>query len=288
MALRLFHLPLACMGLACASVAAQAQLLTFPPVITAGSAFSINVAGAGAGQITIVGPTQVLRQDVGAQRVVAFPVGALHNAGHYIVLFTSGASAVETRTLDVVPAREATALSFLAKPSRLPVAVHDGISGAAYLFDRYGNLVTLPAPVTFTLSTTSDAAQVRSVTSHGGVAWTQMDSSSKEGSARFIARTADVTSMRIIQQVPGEPCSLHVNAHPAAKAVALVTDPVRDCKGNAVPDGTIVTFTETYGGRQTTADVPLKHGVAQIEVPSEPGARITVASGVVLGNEVRL
>jgi hypothetical protein len=53
-----------------------------------------------------------------------------------------------------------------------------------------------------------------------------------------------------------------------------------------VPDGTIVTFTENYGGTQSTADVPLKQGIAQVELPAHPGATITVASGVVLGNEI--
>jgi hypothetical protein len=62
---------------------------------------------------------------------------------------------------------------------------------------------------------------------------------------------------------------------------------VRDCSGNAVPDGTIVTFTETYGDAQSTVDVPLKRGVAKVVLPAHRGATISVASGVVLGNQVR-
>jgi hypothetical protein len=65
------------------------------------------------------------------------------------------------------------------------------------------------------------------------------------------------------------------------------TESVRDCSGNAVPDGTIVTFTETYDGGQSTVDVPLKRGIAEVKMPARPGARISVASGVVLGNEIR-
>jgi len=34
-------------------------------------------------------------------------------------------------------------------------------------------------------------------------------------------------------------------------------------------------------------DVPLKRGVAEVEMPAHNGAMITVASGVVLGNQIR-
>ena len=53
-----------------------------------------------------------------------------------------------------------------------------------------------------------------------------------------------------------------------------------------MPDGTIVTFTETYPGGEATVDDPLKHGVAQIQMPTHNGAKISVASGVVMGNEI--
>jgi hypothetical protein len=55
-----------------------------------------------------------------------------------------------------------------------------------------------------------------------------------------------------------------------------------------VPDGTIVTFTETHNGDESTVDVPLKRGIAKVEMPAYPGATITVASGVALGNQIRL
>jgi hypothetical protein len=77
-----------------------------------------------------------------------------------------------------------------------------------------------------------------------------------------------------------------MRVRPVGQQLEVETDPVRDCGGNAVPDGTIVTFTENYGGTQSTVDVPLKHGIAQVEMPAHSGARISVASGVVLGNEI--
>jgi hypothetical protein len=67
----------------------------------------------------------------------------------------------------------------------------------------------------------------------------------------------------------------------------LSTDPVRDCNGNAVSDGTIVTFTESFDGGQSTVDVPLKKGIAEVQMADHKGAAISVASGVVLGNLIR-
>jgi hypothetical protein len=78
-----------------------------------------------------------------------------------------------------------------------------------------------------------------------------------------------------------------MSATKSGDKLQLVTEPVRDCSGNAVPDGTIVTFTQTYHGAQSTVDVPLKRGIAQVEMPSRAGATISVASGVVLGNQIQ-
>jgi len=66
------------------------------------------------------------------------------------------------------------------------------------------------------------------------------------------------------------------------------TEPVRDCSGNALPDGTIVTFTETYNGGESTVDVPLKRGIARADMPAHSGAKVSVATGVFIGNEIRV
>jgi hypothetical protein len=177
-------------------------------------------------------------------------------------------------------------LSFLAKPSRLSVSLHDGISGAVCVFDAYQNLITAPTPVSFELSGVSAAAQTRTVATRNGCAWTEMDSAAKEGAAQFVARVGGISSTRVIQQVPGDPCGLRMSARPSGQKIELETEPVRDCDGNAVPDGTVVTFTELYDGSQTTVDVPLKRGVARAEMPAYSGAKISVATGVVMGNEI--
>jgi hypothetical protein len=48
-----------------------------------------------------------------------------------------------------------------------------------------------------------------------------------------------------------------------------------------------VTFTESFDGGQSTVDVPLKKGIAEVQMADHKGAAISVASGVVLGNQIR-
>jgi hypothetical protein len=273
--------------LAAPPVFAQDGGLTVPSSVAAGSAFSIQTSGSGKGSLFIVGPGQVIKLDVQLGDAASIAAGSLHNAGQYLVILT-GNGPSETQTLTVTPAAKPADLTFLARPSRLPVGLHDGITGAVYVFDAYGNLITAPVPVNFELSSPAGAAQTRTVITHDGAAWTEMDSTAHQGNDKFVAHVGDVASTRIVGQVPGDPCGLQMTASPdGQKDVKLATAPVRDCSGNAVPDGTIVTFTEAYGNSQSTVDVPVKRGIAEVEMPAHPGAVITVASGVVMGNQIR-
>jgi len=265
---------------------AQSGVLGLPKAVEAGSAFSIQTSGSGRAVLYIVGPGQVLRRSVQLGEPELFAPGDLHNAGHYLAVLVSGAS-TENGAFDVTAAQQPSTLSFLAKPSRVAVDSHDGISGVVYVFDTFQNLVLAPAQVSFQLSGVAGAAQTRTVMSHNGVAWTKMNSAAKEGSGQFVAQVGSATGTRVIQQVPGEPCGLKISARPSGQRLAVQTDPVRDCSGNVVPDGTIVTFTETYDGGESTVDAPLKQGVARAEMPAYNGAKISVATGVVLGNEIR-
>jgi hypothetical protein len=265
---------------------AQGGSLTTPKTVEAGSAFSIQSSGSGNAVLYIVGPEQVLKRDVKLGETIFFPAGSLCNSGRYVAVLAEGAT--DSRSFDVVPASQPGNVSFLARPSRLPVGIHDGITGVVYLFDRYQNLIVAPTQVSFELSNLSGTEQKRSVMTRSGAAWTTMDSSPHQGAGKFVARAGDIASTRVIGQVPGDPCGLKMSAKRSGGKLELETDPVRDCSGNAVPDGIIVTFTETYNGDQSTVDVPLKRGIAKVEMPAYPGATITVASGVSLGNQIRL
>lgn len=264
---------------------ALAQSVQFPPVIKAGTSFSVPTRGSGTAVLYLVGPAQTLRRDVQLGSPVVFAAGELYGAGHYLAVVAG--TSTEASEFDVNPAPEVGSLGFLAKPSRLPVNIHNGISGAVYVFDTYQNLITTPMPATLELTGSAGDRQTRSVTTRNGLAWTSMDSGAKESAARFTARAGNVSSTRIINQVPGDPCSLAISAKPSEKGLEVRTAPVRDCNGNMIPDGTIVTFTETFGTSQSTVDVPLKLGIASVVMPANPGAKISAASGVVAGNEIR-
>jgi hypothetical protein len=265
---------------------AESRNMTVPKNVAAGSAFSIQSAGSGKATLYIVGPGMVLKRDVQLGETAFFAVGSLYNAGHYIAVLATDSS-TESDSFDVVPASQPADISFLAKPSRLPVGLHDGITGAVYVFDIYHNLITAPMPVSFELSTPSGSVEKRTVGTRYGAAWTAMDSTAQQGIDKFAARIGDASNTRVISQVPGDPCGLKMSARPSGQRLELVTDPVRDCNGNAIPDGTVVTFTETYPGGQSTVDVPIKRGIATVQMAALSGATISVASGVVLGNQIR-
>jgi hypothetical protein len=264
---------------------AQTGNLGLPKSIEAGNAFSIQSTGSGKAVLYIVGPAQVLKRDVQLGEAILFAPKDIYNAGHYLAVLVGGSS-TESGAFDVIAAHPA-ALSFLAKPSRLPIDVHDGISGVAYVFDAFQNLVLAPTQVSFQLSAVAGDIQMRTALTRNGVAWTTMNSAAKEGVAQFVARVGDVASMRVVQQVPGDPCHLSMSARPSGQRLAVETEPVRDCSGNVLVDGTIVTFTETYDGGESTVDVPLKRGVARADMPAHGGAKISVATGVFAGNEIR-
>jgi hypothetical protein len=271
---------------------AQNESLTVPETVSAGSAFSLQSTGDGEATLYVVGPAQVLERKVQLGRAVDFPPDTLFNAGHYLAILSApssstGSSSTITRSFDVVPAGKPAKLSFLAGPSRLPVGIHDAITGAVYVFDTYRNLIVAPLQVSFELTSPSEAARPREVITHDGAAWTAMDSSAKQGTDTFTASLDDVSSKRIVSQEAGDPCNLKMNVSPSGGKLQVETDLVRDCNGNEVADGTIVTFTETYNGDETTVDAPLKRGVAKVEMPAVRGAVIGVASGVSLGNQIR-
>jgi len=260
--------------------------MTLPRSVTAGSSFSIPTSGNGKAVLYIVGPGQALRRAVQLGGAASIAAGDLSSAGHYLAILT-GESSSDTGEFDVTPVDSPESLGFLAKPSRLPVGLRNGISGTVYVFDAYHNLITKPLPASFELSVPSGTVQARTVTTRNGLAWTAMDSAPKEATAKFVARVGGASSARVIQEVPGDPCSISISAHPNGGRLAVETAPVRDCSGNAITDGTIVTFTENFNNTQSTVDVPLKKGIASVDMPANKGARISVASGVVAGNEIR-
>ena len=273
-------------GLLSTNAAAQSASWQVPASVAAGNSLSIPTTGSGKAVVYIVGPGEVLRREVQLGESAVFAADEIHSAGYYTAVLV-GPSSTETAELDITPAAVPSQLSFLAKPSRLAVDQRNGISGVVYAFDSFDNLIVQPLQAGFALSESGGAVRNQVATSRNGVAWIRLDSAPKAGKADFQVHVGNLMATRVVQQVPGEPCNLRMSGRRMGDQVQLQTDPLRDCSGNPVPDGTIVTFKETYGNDETTVDVPLKRGVAQTSVPVRDGGVISVATGVVIGNEIR-
>jgi hypothetical protein len=168
------------------------------------------------------------------------------------------------------------------------VSTPQSIDATAFVFDQYFNLVLTPAVVDFRITPASGAGFSRESSTRRGVAWMRMDSTPHEGRVQVTAVSGNVEEARVIQQVAAEACGLRMKAIPSGTAVTLETDPVRDCSGNALPDGTVVSFTKVDREGKSTVDTPIKKDVARAQFSLHGPAQIGVACGVVLGNEVAL
>jgi hypothetical protein len=266
--------------LACAAAAE----LSVPQNAAAGAALTIGTSGTGDATVYVVGPATRMKRKVRLGEPVQLSATELRDAGRYVVVLRSGEGQT-AKTFFVQPAAPAK-LSFFAQPSRVPAAKPDVISGTAFVFDQNRNLVLAPVPVRFDVSLAGMPSVTRTVTSKDGVAWTRLDSGRKEGPAQFVASTGSVSVRRVVQQVASDPCNLRMRAQPSAHGILVETEPVRDCSGNAVPDGSIVTFTSVDDSGKSTVDARIKRGVARAELPAARNATITVAAGVAMGNEI--
>jgi hypothetical protein len=176
----------------------------------------------------------------------------------------------------------------LVHPSRVPTGKANGISTVAFVFDNFHNLVLKPQPIKFSITPKGGKEVSASRESQNGVAWVRISSANKEGATKIGAEIGHADEVRVVQQVAADACNLRIKASRAKENYLVETDPVRDCSGNSVPDGTVVSFTKTDSAGKTTVDVPIKRGVAKVEMPVQGQARITVASGVVTGNELEV
>ncbi|HYL96843.1 MAG TPA: hypothetical protein VET69_13645 [Terriglobales bacterium] len=280
-------LPAVCLA-ACLMAAAlvAAQDLRLPATVAAASELAIPTSGSGNATFYLIGPSSAAKRQVQLGQEIHVQPRELRSAGRYTAILRNGGS-TQSGSFYVVAARPAS-LSFLAHPSRIPVAQRDGVIGVAFVFDKWNNLVRRPETVDFRLAAKDAPAITQSVRSRDGVAWILMNSARKAGNAKFVAALDGIEETRVIQQVAADPCHLQIRAERNAKGVLVQTAPVRDCSGNPVSDGTIVTFTANGPQGVSTVDVPIKKDIAQAELKIPGPATISVASGVVMGNEVKV
>jgi hypothetical protein len=264
---------------------AQAEGLRPPALTPAGSHASIATSGTGEATFYLVGPSHISKQQVRLGQEIQLGSDQVRAAGKYLAILCS--SACQSASFYVTPSPPAS-LSFLVHPSRVPVKQPDAISGVALPYDKFQNFVTSPVTINFQLKSKEGDSMSRPTSTQHGVAWFRANSGNHAGAAQIVAAVGQLSERRVVQQVASDPCNLRIKAQPTAKGILVETDPVRDCSGNPVPDGTIVTFTASGPRGKSTVDMPLKQGVARAHILASGPAVISVASGVVIGNQLRL
>lgn len=264
---------------------AQVGEIRPPANVVAGNSASVTVQGDGNATFYLIGPGSAVKRDVKLGADVVLKPEELQAAGRYLAIVC--ADTCRSADFFVVPAKPAS-LAFLVHPSRAPVAQNSIISGAAMPFDEFQNLVLTTANVTFELAANGKSLGSHDVPTHFGAAWFRSSSGRSAGTLQLTATINAVTMKRVVQQVASEPCNLRIKGQRNAKGVVVETDPVRDCAGNPVPDGTIVTFTARDGEDTDTVDAPVKKGIARAQMLAKGPVVVSAASGVVMGNELRI
>jgi len=284
---RLRHIAL-CSGVAGCLVGAgysQNVELGPPAGVIAGTPATISTTGSGYATFYLQGPAISVKRKVQLGQGISLTAGELESAGHYIAIVCSDSCA--DTSFFVSPAKTSS-LAFLVHPSRAPVSRIDVISGVALPFDEFHNLVLEPVSIQFQLTAKAGAPTTHSSPTHDGIAWFRASSGKSAGSVQVVASINEITAKRVVQQVASDACRLRIKGQRTAKGIVVETEPVRDCSGNPVPDGTIVTFTAKSGNQISFVDAPVKQDVARATMTTKGPVVLSAASGVAMGNEIRL
>ena len=275
----------AALCLVACSLAGMAQDLRVPASVTAGDEATIPTTGSGKATFYLLGPGISRKGDVNLGEEIHLQPKDLRNAGDYLALVCS--DSCHSGTFYVMAAKAAS-LTFLVHPSRVPVAQDDAVSGVTFTFDQFRNLVLTPATVTFQLTAGDKSLLSRPARTQNGVAWFRTASGKSAGLLQVVATLDDLSARRAVQQVASDPCNLRITGQRIPIGILVQTEPVHDCAGNVVSDGTIVTFSATEANRKSTVDAPIKQGVARAQIEAQGAAIVSVASGVVMGNELHI
>jgi hypothetical protein len=283
--MRRLSLICAALCLVACSLAGMAQDLRVPASVTAGDEATIPTTGSGKATFYLLGPGISRKGDVNLGEEIHLQAKDLQNAGDYLALVCS--DSCHSGTFYVTAAKPAS-LTFLVHPSRVPVAQDDAVSGVTFTFDQFRNLVLTPATVTFQLTAGDKSLLSRSARTQNGVAWFRTASGKSAGLLQVVATLDDLSARRAVQQVASDPCNLRITGQRIPIGILVQTEPVHDCAGNVVSDGTIVTFSATEANGKSTVDAPIKQGVARAQIEAQGATVVSVASGVVMGNELHI
>jgi len=266
-------------------MAGSAQDIRVPASVTAGGEAAISTTGSGKATFYLLGPGVARKTDVNLGEEIHLQAQDLRNAGDYLALVCS--DTCHSGTFYVTASKPAS-LAFLVHPSRVPVGRGDALSGVAFPFDQFRNLVLTPATINFQLTAGDKSLFSKPVRTQNGAAWFRTSSGKSAGVVQVTASVDDVNARRAVQQVASEPCNLRITGQRIPIGILVQTEPVHDCAGNVVPDGTIVTFSAAEANGKSTVDAPVKQGIARAQIEASGTTVISVASGVVMGNELRI
>jgi hypothetical protein len=280
--MRSFLLICAAIGLAGVS---PAQDIHVPDSVVAGNDAVISTTGSGNAALYLLGPGVARKNDVTLGSDVRILPQDLQHAGNYVAVLCSGTC--RSASFYVTAAKPAS-LAFLVHPSRVAVSQGDAVSGVVLPFDQYHNLVLSPVGINFQMSAGNTTLLSRPARTVDGVAWFRTTSGKASGLVQVNATLDDLSAKRAVQQVASDPCNLRISGQRTSAGILVQTEPVHDCAGNPVTDGTIVTFTATGANGKSTVDAPIKQGIARAQMRSSGAISISVASGVVMGNELRI
>ena len=268
------------------SQAQSAPALRLPANVSAGEAVAVSSGGTGSATFYLIGPGHVAKRQFQAGDTIHVSSEEIATAGTYQAIACNGQECAVTNFY-VTPNRGAE-LIFLVHPSRVSVGAPNAISAVTVVVDRFQNLVLQPEGVIFRAITKETAVSSPPQMTRNGIAWTRLNSGLKDGAVEINASLGQLSERRVVQQVAAEPCNLHASAEHKGNRVVLQTELVRDCRGNPVPDGTIVTFTKQDKLGRSTVDAPIKKGVARTEMGFAGPATISVACGVMVGNDIHM
>ncbi len=270
------------LALACPTAA---QEVTVPRSAVAGTDVTLSTTGSGKADFYLVGPGVASKSKVSLGEEIRVPGDQLRYAGKYLAI---ACSATCNSGEFFVTAAQPASLAFLVHPSRVPARQPDAVSGVVLLFDKFDNLVVASETINFQVKGANETLFSRAISTHDGEAWFRTSSGKTAGAVRLMAAVGDLSAQRALQQVASEPCHLRIKAQPTAKGIEVETEPVRDCAGNPISDGTIVTFTGTDPEGKISIDAPIKGDVARAHMKDAEPVVISAACGVAMSNELRI
>src|ERR1700731_860922 len=138
-----------CLTSVCLTSAGWGQNITVPTSAVAGEPATLSIAGSGKATFYLIGPGVSNKHEINLGEDIKLRGDVLRNAGDYQVIVCS--DSCHSTTFFVIAAKPAS-LSFLVHPSRVPVSLSDAVSGVAFPFDRFHNLVLTPVTINFHLS----------------------------------------------------------------------------------------------------------------------------------------